>query len=160
MENENQQQQQQQQQQPAPEQNPDVLALQKMQARYDAELQKERAKYSALLRYATQGGTTSPEEPPEPTPEEEDKMVKELAKSVRDNNIKDIQQAKNLLEIDRIREKRGLRSIFLPTDGDLSESDIESAERVKELLNYAIEVSEGNETMFHGAIGSKLADRR
>lgn len=140
--------------------NADVKALQEMQARYDAELAKRDQKYSALLKYATEGGKISAETPQEPTPAERKQHIEELAKSVRDNKIGGIEQAKALLEYDDYVVENGGRTIFTFTDGTPSQYDYESAERVKGLLQYAIENSDGSEEVFLATIGSKLKDIR
>lgn len=140
--------------------NADVKALQEMQARYDAELAKRDQKYSALLKYATEGGKISAETPQEPTPAERKQHIEELAKSVRDNKIGGIEQAKALLEYDDYVVENGGRTIFTFTDGTPSQYDYESAERVKSLLQYAIENSDGSEEVFLATIGSKLKDIR
>lgn len=138
--------------------NADVQALQEMQARFDAELAKRDQKYSALLKYATEGGKVSAETPQEPSPAEKKQHIEEIAKAVRDNKINGIEQAKALLEYDDYVVENGGRTIFTFTNGTPSQYDLESAERVRDLLQYAIETSEGNEELFQAAIGSKLKD--
>ena len=138
--------------------NADVQALQEMQARFDAELAKRDQKYSALLKYATEGGKVSAETPTEPSPAEKKQHIEDIAKAVRDNKINGIEQAKALLEYDDYVVENGGRTIFTFTNGTPSQYDLESAERVRDLLQYAIETSEGNEELFQAAIGSKLKD--
>lgn len=138
--------------------NEDVKALQKMEEKYNAELQKKDLKYSALLKFVTEGGKVSPETPAEPTPEERRKHIESIARAVRDNKIPGVEQAKALVEYDDYVVKNGGRTIFTYTDGEPSANDITSAENVKALLQYGIETSEGNEELFQAAIASKLKD--
>lgn len=138
--------------------NADVKALQEMQARFDAELAKRDQKYSALLKYATEGGKVSTETPQEPSPAEKQAHIKEIAKAVRDNKIGGLEQAKALLEYDDYVTENGGRTIFTFTDGTPSQYDIESAEKVRGLLEYAIETSDGSEEVFQASIASKLKD--
>ena len=138
--------------------NDDVKTIQEMQARFDAELAKRDQKYSALLKFATEGGKVSPDAPAEPTPEEQRKHIEELAKAVKENKINGLDQAKALLEYDKYVTENGGRTIFIYTDGTPSERDLESAERVKKLLQYAVETSDGSEDVFQAAIASKLKD--
>ena len=138
--------------------NADVKALQEMQARFDAELAKRDQKYSALLKYATEGGKVSAETPQEPSPAEKQEHIEELAKAVRDNKISGLEQAKALLEYDDYVVENGGRTIFTFTDGTPSQYDMESAEKVRDLLQYAIETSDGSEELFRAAISSKLKD--
>ena len=138
--------------------NADVKALQEMQARYDAELAKRDQKYSALLKYATEGGKVSSETPAEPSPADKQKHIEEIAKEVRDNKISGLEQAKALLEYDDYVQDNGGRTIFTFTDGTPTQYDIESAEKVRDLLQYAIDMSEGSTELFQAAITSKLKD--
>lgn len=140
--------------------NADVKALQEMQARFDAEIAKRDQKYSALLKYATEGGKISAETPHEPSPAEKKQHIEEIARNVRDNKISGLEQAKALLEYDDYIVENGGRTIFTFTDGTPSQYDLESADKVRDLLQYAIETSEGNEELFQAAIGSKLKDIR
>lgn len=140
--------------------NADVKALQEMQARFDAELAKRDQKYSALLKFATEGGKVSPETPQELTPAEKRQHIEDVARNVRDNKINGIEQAKALLEYDDYVVNNGGRTIFTFTDGTPSQYDLESAARVRDLLQYAIDSSDGSEEVFQAAIGSKLKDIR
>lgn len=141
-------------------QNEDVETIQAMQARFDAELAKRDQKYSALLKYATEGGKVSADTPQEPTPAEKKQHIEQLARDVKANKINGIEQAKALLEYDDYVTENGGRTIFTFTDGTPSQADLLSADRVKNLLQYAIETSEGNEELFQAAIVSKLKDIR
>lgn len=141
-------------------QNDDVEALKAMQARYDAEIAKRDQKYSALLKYATEGGKISAENPHEPTPAEKKQHIEQIAKEVRDNKINSLEQAKRLVEYDDYVVENGGRTIFTFTDGTPSPADLESAEKVKNLLQYAIETSDGSPEVFQATLSSKLKDVR
>lgn len=141
-------------------QNDDVEALKAMQARYDAELAKRDQKYSALLKYATEGGKVSSETPHEPTPAERKQHIEQIAKEVRDNKISSLEQAKRLIEYDDYVVENGGRTIFTFTDGTPSPVDLESADRVKNLLQYAIDSSDGSPEVFQATLASKLKDIR
>ena len=138
--------------------NQDVETIQAMQSRFDAELAKEKQKYSALLKYATEGGKVSADTPQEPSPAEKRQHIEELAKAVRDNHMKSVDQAKALLEYDDYVVSNGNRTIFLPTKGAPTEQDMISADRVKSLLQYAVETSDGDNDVFAATLGSKLRD--
>ena len=140
--------------------NQDVETLKAMQARYDAEIAKRDQKYSALLKYATEGGKVSAETSHEPTPAEKQQHIEQIAKEVRDNKINSLEQAKRLVEYDDYVVENGGRTIFTFTDGTPSPADLESAEKVKNLLQYAIETSDGSPEVFQATLTSRLKDVR
>ena len=149
--------------------NQDVETIQAMQARFDAELAKEKQKYSALLKYATEGGKVSAEIPKEPTPAEQKEYLKEIAHKFRSNEIKGIDKIDALLKVNDIvtnyKEKdiaainklHG-REIFAPTMGTPTERDIQDDERFKELLQCSMESSAGDTSIFQATLTSKLVD--
>lgn len=141
-------------------QNEDVETLKALQAKYDAEIAKRDQKYSALLKYATEGGKVSTETPHEPTPAEKKQHIEEIAREVRDNKLNSVEQAKRLIEYDDYVVENGGRTIFTFTDGTPSPVDLESAEKVKNLLQYAIEASDGSPEVFQATVASKLKDVR
>lgn len=140
--------------------NSDVETIKQMQARFDAELAKRDQKYSALLKFATEGGKVSADTPAKPTDAEIKKRMEDLAKQVRDNKISGLEQAQALLEFDDYYTSKGGRSIFAYTDGDLDSAELESIDKVRGLLEHAIEKSEGDPTVFSTALASKLIDKR
>ena len=140
--------------------NDDVETIKQMQAKFDAELAKRDQKYSALLKFATEGGKVSAEKPAEPTDAEIKAQMEDLAKQVRDNKMSGLEQAKALLAFDEYKmNKLGGRSIFAYTDGDLDRAELESIDKVKGLLQHAIEVTDGDPGVFEAAIASKLVDK-
>ena len=140
--------------------NQDVETIQAMQARFDAELAKRDQKYSALLKYATEGGKVSAETPQEPTPAEKRAHIEQIAREVRDNKINGLEQAKRLIEYDDYVVENGGRTIFTFTDSTETPTvqDLESANKVKSLLQYAIDKSDGSEDVFKATIVDKLRD--
>lgn len=140
--------------------NSDVEAIQAMQARFDAELAKKDQKYSALLKFVTEGGKMSADVPAQPTDAEIKKNMEDLARKVRDNKMSGLEQAQALLDFDDYYTSKGGRSIFAYTDGDLDAAEIESIEKVRGLLEHAIEKSEGDPSVFSTSIASKLIDKR
>lgn len=140
--------------------NEDVETIQAMQARFDAELAKRDQKYSALLKYATEGGKVSTETPQEPTPAEKKAHIEKIAREVRDNKINGLEQAKHLVEYDDYVVENGGRTIFTFTDSTETPTvqDLDSANKVKSLLQYAIDKSEGSEEIFKATIVNKLRD--
>lgn len=140
--------------------NQDVETIQAMQARFDAELAKRDQKYSALLKYATEGGKVSAETPQEPTPAEKRAHIEQIAREVRDNKIDGLEQAKRLIEYDDYVVENGGRTIFTFTDSTETPTvqDLESANKVRSLLQYAIDKSEGSEDIFKATIVDKLRD--
>ena len=135
-----------------------VEAFKEAQRNFEAQLALERQKYSALYKEYVKGSKPSPEGEKEPTPEERKKHIEELAKAVRDNKINGLEQAKALIEYDQYVTDNGGRTIFTFTDGTPSQNDLESAEKVKNLLQYAIETSDGSEEIFQATVASKLKD--
>ena len=140
--------------------NQDVETIQALEARFNAELAKKDAKYSALLKYATEGGRISAEKPQEPTPAEKKAHIEDIAREVRDNKINGLEQAKRLIEYDDYVTENGGRTIFTFTDSTETPTmqDLDSANKVKSLLQYAIEKSEGSEEIFKATVVDKLRD--
>ena len=63
-----------------------------------------------------------------------------------------------LLTVDDYETEKGHRSIFLPSQGDIDESMIRSAERVRALLEKARDQSEGSNEVAVAIIGNALRD--
>ena len=142
--------------------NEDVETIQAMQARFDAELAKRDAKYSALLKYATEGGKVSAETPQEPTPAEQKAELDSLAKSFRNNELCSLDMAKTVIKMDDYVTSKGGRTILTYSDpsGTPNVTELESAGKVRSLLELAIEKSDNSDEMFRAAIVNKLSDPR
>lgn len=142
--------------------NQDVEAIQAMQARFDAELAKRDAKYSALLKFATEGGKISAETPQEPTPAEQKAELDSLARSFRNKELCSLDMAKALIKMDDYVTSKGGRTIFTYSDpsGTPTVTELESAGKVRSLLEFAIEKSDNSDEMFRAAIVNKLSDPR
>ena len=137
--------------------NEDVKTLQEMEARYNAELAKRDAKYSALLKYATESGRVSTEtQEPEETPEE--KWAKNCNIIQNSTKYDNLTIGKALLEGDQYyREKYG-KSIFVSESGTLDSKEEKIADTASEILQYGIDNSFDNSLSFTNAFTSRLVE--
>ena len=81
-------------------------------------------------------------------------------KDVADNQLNDLEQAKRILAIRQYRLDSGEPDIFLPDIGTPSPEDIDSAQNIADLLEYAIDRSDGNNKIFVSTLESRLVDNR
>ena len=134
--------------------NEDIKTLQAMEAKYNAELAKRDQKYSALLKYATEGGKVSTETTPEPTPEEKWKANCDIIRN-RDK-YDNLTIAKALKEgDDYYREKFG-KSIFVSETGTPDSREEKIADIANEIISYGIENSYGDNIAYTNAALTRL----
>lgn len=134
--------------------NEDVKTLQAMEAKYNAELAKRDQKYSALLKYATEGGKVSTETTPEPTPEEKWEANCEIIRN-RDK-YDNLTIATALKEgDDYYREKFG-KSIFVSETGTPDSKEEQIADTINDILTYGIDNSYGDNIAYTNAALTRL----
>ena len=63
-----------------------------------------------------------------------------------------------LLTIDADMRGRGQRSIFLPSEGEPNEATVDSTDRVRALLQKALDQSDGSDEIAAAIIGNSLRD--
>lgn len=136
--------------------NEDVKTLQAMEAKYNAELAKRDQKYSALLKYATEGGKILTETTPEPTPDEKWEANCEIIRN-RDKHD-NLTIAKALKEgDDYYREKFG-KSIFVSETGTPDSREEKIADIANEIISYGIENSYGDNVAYTNAALTRLKE--
>ena len=136
--------------------NEDVKTLQAMEAKYNAELAKRDQKYSALLKYATEGGKIPTGSTPEPTPEEKWEANCEIIRN-RDK-YDNLTIAKALKEgDDYYREKFG-KSIFVSETGTPDSREEKIADIANEIISYGIENSYGDNVAYTNAALTRLKE--
>lgn len=140
--------------------NEDVSALDEQAAMYEAKMAEKDAKYAALLRAYARGERGEETATAEPTPLELREHFESNVKLLMENNSNDYTQAKALLEINDYVVSQGNPSIFLPTDGTLTEGIQKSAEDTEALLRYAIEDCEGSDNMFRAITTEHLSENK
>ena len=136
--------------------NEDVKTLKAMEAKYNAELAKRAQKYSAMLKYATEGGKVSTEDTPEPNPEEKWQANCEIIRN-RDK-YDNLTIAKALKEgDDYYREKFG-KSIFVSETGTPDSREEKIADIANEIISYGIENSYGDNVAYTNAALTRLKE--
>lgn len=138
----------------------DVAIIDELNARHQAELDAKDAKYAQLLRAYSRGERASAETSPEKTAAERKSEFESNNKEVADNQGNDLKQAKGILAIRQYLLDSGEPDLFLPDIGTPSPEDIDSAQNTANLLEYAIEKSDGNNKIFVSTLESRLVDNR
>jgi len=111
-----------------------------------------KQKYFKLFRDVANGNRPQPEADHEA---EFEAAVKAISKKEAHTPLEHIDA---LLAVDDYMTDKGERSIFLPSQGDVDESMIRSAERVRALLEKARDQSEGSNEVAVAIIGNALRD--
>ena len=140
--------------------NEDISIIDEMNARHQAELDAKDAKYAQLLRAYSRGERASAETSHEKTAAELKSEYESNIKDVADNQLNDLEQAKRILAIRQYRLDSGEPDIFLPDIGTPSPEDIDSARKIADVLEYAIDRSDGNNKIFVSTLESRLVDNR
>lgn len=138
----------------------DIAIIDELNARHQAELDAKDAKYAQLLRAYSRGERATADEPKEKTAAELKSEYESNIKMVAENQIDDLEQAKRVLAIRQYRLDSGEPDIFLPDEGTPSPEDIESAQKIADILEYAIDRSDGNTKIFSSTLESRLTDNR
>ena len=138
----------------------DIAIIDELNARHQAELDAKDAKYAQLLRAYSRGERASAETSHEKTAAELKSEYESNIKEVADNQLNDLEQAKRILAIRQYRLDSGEPDIFLPDIGTPSPEDIDSAQNIADLLEYAIDRSDGNNKIFVSTLESRLVDNR
>lgn len=118
--------------------------------REEAEAWKQ--KYFKLFRDVANGNRPEPEADHEA---DFNAAVKAIAQKEAHTPLEHIDA---LLTVDDYETEKGHRSIFLPSQGDIDESMIRSAEKVRALLEKARDQSEGSNEVAVAIIGNALRD--
>lgn len=111
-----------------------------------------KQKYFKLFRDVANGNRPQPEADHEA---EFKAAVKAISKKEAHTPLEHIDA---LLAVDDYMTDKGERSIFLPSQGDVDESMIRSAEKVRALLEKARDQSEGSNEVAVAIIGNALRD--
>lgn len=154
--------------------NQDVETIQAMQSRFDAELAKEKQKYSALLKYATEGGKVSADTntPKEPTPDEIKEYLKDVSLKFMKNEIKGADKIATLEKVQDIVRKYPCndikainhlniyKSIYQPTSGTPTEDDVNKTNKYRDLVQFGLETCDNDTSIFQATVASKLKDTK
>lgn len=111
-----------------------------------------KQKYFKLFRDVASGQRPEPEADHKA---EFDAAVKAIAQKEAHTPLEHIDA---LLTVDDYETEQGHRSIFLPSQGDIDESMVRSAEKVRALLEKARDQSEGSNEVAVAIIGNALRD--
>jgi hypothetical protein len=113
-----------------------------------------KQKYFKLFRDVASGQRPEPEADHKA---EFDAAVKAIAQKEAHTPLEHIDA---LLTVDDYETEQGHRSIFLPSQGDIDESMVRSAEKVRALLEKARDQSEGSNEVAVAIIGNALRDAK
>lgn len=111
-----------------------------------------KQKYFKLFRDVASGQRPEPEADHKA---EFDAAVKAIAQKEAHTPLEHIDA---LLTVDDYVTEQGQRSIFLPSQGDIDDSMVRSAEKVRALLEKARDQSEGSNEVAVAIIGNALRD--
>jgi hypothetical protein len=111
-----------------------------------------KQKYFKLFRDVASGQRPEPEADHKA---EFDAAVKAIAQKEAHTPLEHIDA---LLTVDDYETEQGHRSIFLPSQGDIDDSVVRSAEKVRALLEKARDQSEGSNEVAVAIIGNALRD--
>lgn len=111
-----------------------------------------KQKYFKLFRDVASGQRPEPEADHKA---EFDAAVKAIAQKEAHTPLEHIDA---LLTVDDYETEQGHRSIFLPSQGDIDDSMVRSAEKVRALLEKARDQSEGSNEVAVAIIGNALRD--
>lgn len=111
-----------------------------------------KQKYFKLFRDVASGQRPEPEADQKA---EFDAAVKAIAQKEAHTPLEHIDA---LLTVDDYETEQGHRSIFLPSQGDIDDSMVRSAEKVRALLEKARDQSEGSNEVAVAIIGNALRD--
>lgn len=142
-----------------PEKTPEeILVEMKSKMVPKEELQYWKEKYNKLFGAVAAGKEAEIIGTPT-TPEEREKKVKEKINGIDSHEIKrPVESVRALLEIDDHYVKTGKRSIFEPSSNPSDETR-QSAQRVRDLLEYALDKAGDSDEVLCATLGSKLADQ-
>ena len=142
------------------EQTPEeVLAEMKKTMVPREELEKVTQKYNQLFKSVANGVQNFGEEPQEKSEKEKLEEFKMAIEELDGHKVrKPIEHAERLLAIDKYRQEHGERSIFEPTMGERTEDVIASAEKTREVLQNAIDNSNGSDAVFMAVLQNSLRD--
>ena len=117
-----------------------------------------KAKYNKLFADVASGSYSSQHEENEETPEEAKKRVSGLVESLAGRELHSATESVSaLLEIDTYYREAGKPSIFEPSVGQNEETRA-SADRVRDVLQDALDRSNGSDEVLCATLGSRLSD--
>ena len=96
-----------------------------------------------------------------PTEKEQKEQFENNIKTVLDmsKSLRPLKLFKNLIEVDDYLQSKGERTIFAPSTGDIDDATMKSCERMKDLLQSAIDQSDGSDEVALAYIGNHLVDQ-
>ena len=106
-------------------------------------------------------GTFSVEDNKESTKSEEDARINfenNLKLAASNDSVRPLSLFKAAVEADDYLVSQGKRSVFAASEGDLSDSDTQSCERMNALLKDVIDKSENDDNVALAYLGTKLVD--
>ena len=141
---------------PSPEE-----VLVKMKENYvpKEEAEQYKQKYYELFQSVANGSFTG--EDKESTISEEDARTNfenNLKLAASNDSVRPLSLFKAAVEADDYLVSHGKRSVFAASEGDLSDSDTQSCERMNALLKDVIEKSENDDNAALAYLGTKLVD--
>lgn len=125
------------------------------------ELEKAKEDYNRLYKKILSGEFTGKEEPEKDTTKELEDNFKVAMKEMAGHEVHSAcQHAKDLLAIDDFFVAKGQRSIFEASEGDRDLNGArDEALKTRQLLEYALEQSNGDDNLFVASIANVLRDK-
>ena len=137
----------------------EILAEMKANMVPKEKLEEAENKYRKLFKEVANGVQHFGEEEPVKTEKEKYEDFKEGIVMLNDHKMsKPVQHFTKLLEIDDYQREHGKRSIFEPSIGDRTEDVIASADKAREVIQYAIDNCNGSDELFTAQIQNSLRD--
>lgn len=121
-------------------------------------LEETESKYRKLFKEVANGVQTFDGGEPK-TEKEKYEDFKEGIVMLNDHKmVKPVQHFKTLLAIDDYQRENGKRSIFEPSIGDRTEDVINSANKARDTIQYALDNCNGSDELFTAQIQNSLRD--
>lgn len=137
----------------------EILAEMKANMVPKEKLEEAESKYRKLFKEVANGVQHFGEEEPVKTEKEKYEDFKEGIVMLNDHKMsKPVQHFAKLLEIDDYQREHGKRSIFEPSIGDRTEDVISSADKAREVIQYALDNCNGSDEIFTAQLQNSLRD--
>lgn len=122
-----------------------------------SEYEEMRDKYYKLFQSVANGGTLGEDKKVE-TEEDKAKRFNESVKSIALKEKRGtVEQFKNLIEMHDYLTSHGKRSCFAPSKGDVSDSDEDTYQNMRDLMEESVNASNGDDTACSTYFASRIS---